>query len=181
MASTRINEEIRNGEDKIENVSMAVLMDATNIFGRGMGESRITAVLDVYPNILTMEVSSEEKEILVRKIEGFAEKTAYLFVTHIPEFLEFIKETGLQSKLNDNKKLDESHPLYDKKILLTGFRDKELETKIKSHGGKIATSVSNKLFIVLVPSMDANTSKVEKARKKKIKITTPDIFIKKYL
>ena len=173
---------VYNGiKDKIDNVSLSVLMDASNTFGRGMGESRISAVLDVYPNILTMEVSSEEKEILVRKIEGFAEKTAYLFITHIPEFLEFIKETGLQSKLNDNKKLDESHPLYDKKILLTGFRDKELETKIKSHGGKIATSVSNKLFMVLVPSIDANTSKIEKARKKKLKITTPDIFIKKYL
>jgi DNA ligase (NAD+) len=176
--ATKVYNSIR---DKIENSSLSVLMDATNIFGRGMGESRISAILSAYPDILTMKVSSEEKEILIQKVEGFAEKTAYLFATHIPEFLEFIEETRLQEKLNHSEKVDTSHPLFNKKILLTGFRDKELETQIKARGGKLAGSVSSKLFIVLVPSMDANTGKIQQARKKKIKMMMPDEFIKKYL
>ena len=46
---------------------------------------------------------SEEKEALVRGIEGFAAKTANLFVTRIPQFIEFIDETKLQSKLTKAK------------------------------------------------------------------------------
>ena len=157
-------------------------MNATNIFGRGMGESRISAVLEAYPDILTMDATTEEKESLVRGIEGFAGKTANLFVIHIPQFIEFIEETNLQSKLTKAKaKVDTSHPLYDKKILLTGFRDKALETQIKALGGKIASSVSSKLFVVLVPTMDADTGKAEEARKKKLTLMTPEAFTKKYL
>ena len=157
-------------------------MNATNIFGRGMGESRIVAILNKYPKILTMKLGGEEKESLIKNIEGFAAKTANLFVRHIPEFLEFIEETGLQNKLQQSqKKIDETNPLYGKKILLTGFRDKSLETQIKAHGGSIASSVSSKVFIVLVTSMEADTSKAEEAREKGLTLMTPDIFTKKYL
>lgn len=169
-------------KDKLNSVSLPVLMNATNIFGRGMGESRLVAILNKHPTILTMNISSEDKESLVKNIEGFAEKTANLFVIHIPEFLEFIKETGLQDKLKQSqKKIDKSDPLYGKKILLTGFRDKSLETQIKARGGSIASSASSKVFIVLVPSMDADTSKAEEAREKGLTLMTPDIFTKKYL
>jgi len=165
---------------KLASVSLSVLMYATNIFGRGMGETRIAAVLAEYPDILTMDATSEEKEVLIKGIEGFATKTAHRFVINIPLFMEFIAETHLQSKLKQPK-VDESHVLFGKKILLTGFRDKDLETKIKSHGGKIASSVSSKLLVVLVPSMDADTGKAEEARKKKFPMMTPAAFIKKYL
>jgi NAD-dependent DNA ligase/DNA polymerase/3'-5' exonuclease PolX len=165
---------------KLASVSLSVLMNATNIFGRGMGETRISAVLAEYPDILTMDVTSEEKEVLIKGIEGFAAKTANRFVINIPLFMEFIAETHLQSKLKQSK-VDETHFLFGKKILLTGFRDKALETKIKSHGGKIASSVSSKLLVVLVPSMDADTGKAKEAREKKFPMMTPAAFTKKYL
>ena len=66
-------------------------------------------------------------------------------------------------------------------ILLTGFRDKALETEIKARGGKISGSASSKVFIVLVPTMDADTSKANEARKKKLTLMTPEVFTKKYL
>ena len=74
-----------------------------------------------------------------------------------------------------------SHPLFGKKILLTGFRDKALETEIKARGGKISSSASSKVFIVLVPSLDADTSKANEARKKNLTLITPETFTKKYL
>jgi len=177
--ATRIYDSI---QDKINTVSLPVLMNATNIFGRGMGETRISAVLAEYPDILTMDLSTDEKETLVRNIEGFAGKTANLFVTNIPQFMEFIKETNLQSKLTKAKaKVDSAHPLYDKKILLTGFSDKALETEIKARGGKISSSASSKVFVVIVPTMDADTGKAIEARKKKLTFMTPKAFTKKYL
>ena len=39
----------------------------------------------------------------------------------------------------------------------------------------------SKVFIVLVPTMDADTSKANEARKKKLTLMTPEVFTKKYL
>ena len=169
-------------QDKIKTVSLPVLMNATNIFGRGMGETRITAVLEEYPDILTMKASTEEKETLVRGVPGFAGNLTIQFVTNMPQFMKFIEETHLQSKLTHAKlKVDSSHPLHGKKILMTGFRDKALETNIKARGGKMVKGVSQGLFVVLVPTMDSDTGKAEEAREKKLTLMTPAAFTKKYL
>jgi len=60
--ATKIYNSIR---DKIKTVSLPVLMNATTMFGRGMGETRISAILEEYPDILTMGASTEEKESLL--------------------------------------------------------------------------------------------------------------------
>ena len=177
-SATKVYNSIKS---KIKSTSLAKLMDATNIFGRGMSEVRMTAILKEYPTILTMPATADEKEVLIQNIPGFADKTSQLFVRHIPSFLEFMKEVNLEKKLTQVVKIDESNLLFDKKVLLTGFRDENLETQIKLQGGKIATSVSKNLFVVIVPSMDINTGKVKEARKKKLRIITADAFIKKYL
>jgi NAD-dependent DNA ligase len=168
-------------KSKMADASLAKIMDATNIFGRGMSESRISAILKEYPTILTMKATSDEKAALIQNIPGFADKISQLFVKHIPAFIEFMKEINLEKKLTEVVKIDETNPLFDKKILMTGFRDKNLEIQIKKKGGKIATSVSKKLFVVIVPNMDIETSKIKDARKKKLRIITADAFIKKYL
>lgn len=177
-SATKVYNSIKS---KIKNASLAKLMDATNIFGRGMSEVRITAILKEYPTILTMSAGADEKVALIQNIPGFAYKTSQLFVKHILSFLEFMKEINLEKKLTQVVKIDKSNPLFDKKVLLTGFRDENMETQVKLKGGKIATSVSKKLFVVIVPDMDINTGKVKEARKKKLRIITADAFIKKYL
>jgi hypothetical protein len=138
--------------------------------------------LEEYPDILTMKASTEEKETLVRGVPGFAGNLTIQFVTNMPQFMKFIEETHLQSKLTHAKlKVDSSHPLYGKKILMTGFRDKALETNIKARGGKMVKGVSQGLFVVLVPTMDSDTGKAEEAREKKLTLMTPAAFTKKYL
>ena len=174
---------------QIDTVGMAKLMAATNLFGRGMGEKRIQAVLDEYPNIVLSKESIDEKALKVSSLKGFAKKTADAFVNHISEFLAFIDETGLLRKLKKassevkaeakaKAKIDTSHPLFGKKIVITGFRDKELEEYIKSKGGKIATSVSKNTSMVIVKSMDEDTGKAEKARALKIPLITLEMFQK---
>jgi len=96
--------------------------------------------------------------------------------------MKFIEETNLRSKLTHVKyKVDLSHPLYGKRILMTGFRDKALETAIKAKGGKMTKSVSQNIFVVLVPTMDSDTGKAEEAREKKLTLMIPAAFTKKYL
>ena len=73
-----------------------------------------------------------------------------------------------------------------KKILLTGFRNKELEANIEKVDGKIQGNVSKTTDIVIVKSLDETTGKVDKAReliKEKganIRIITVEDFRKEF-
>ena len=170
---------------KLEEVSLGKLMAATNIFGRGMGERRINAVLAEYPKILLSKKSKEEKIKQLASIKGFATKTAMAFVDHIDTFMKFVVETGLQKKIEEKVRKsvspkNTSHPLYGKRILLTGFRDKALEEQLKKLGVKIATSVSKNTHIVIVVDLDEDTGKADKARTLGIPLILVEEFKKKY-
>lgn len=170
-------------QDRIENVSLPLLMDASNMFGRGMGENRIKLILDEYPDILRMKASSPMKQEMVVDIDGFAEITAKKFVKNIPTFKRFIRENGLEYKLEYTKELknyDTSHPLYEKNILITGFRDEDFKMNIRNVGGKIASGISSNVDILVVKSMDSTTSKMKKAQELGVDIMTKDEFTNTY-
>ena len=157
-------------------------MGASNIFGRGLGTKRIVAIMDEYPDILMSSESEEEKIEKVAQLDGFKDKTARLFVPYIPKFVKFLKDIKQTNKLTQVvvKNVDKSHPLYNKKIVITGFRDKELQQKLDKIGVKLGTSVSKKTFAVLVKDLDDDTGKADKARKLGVQLMTPETFKKKY-
>jgi DNA ligase (NAD+) len=139
-----------------------------------MGEKKITLVLDEYPSFLIDNLSKQERINKVLNIKGFANKSAESFVNHIDEFLNFIKLSNLQHKLQveQPKIISDSHELFEKNILFTGIRDKELEEKIKSVGGKIVTSISKNTDYLIVKNIDTNSSKTIKAKQLNIPILT---------
>ena len=181
---TKMATKISNGiKEKLDNTSLPELMVATNIFGRGIGKSRSKTIMENYPNILTSEETDEEKVKMIVKLDGFSEKTAQLFVPYIDTFMTFIQETNLMYKLEVKEKAptDTSHPLYNKKIVMTGFRDKQLENAIVEVGGIISNSVSKNTFMLLVDNLNSDSGKAEKARNYKIKMMTPYAFNNHYL
>jgi NAD-dependent DNA ligase len=111
-------------------------------------------------------------------------KTAEAFVERIPEFLQFLKDANLEKKLSqvsvEKSQVDQSHPLFNKTIVMTGFRDKELEDKLKLLGAKMGSSISKNTFVVLVKDLEEDTGKANDARKIGIQLMTPDGFKKKY-
>ena len=64
---------------------------------------------------------------------------------------------------------------------MTGFRDVELQDKLKNIGAKLGSSVSKNTFIVLVKDVDDDTGKASEARKLGIPLMTPIGFTAKYL
>ena len=113
-----------------------------------------------------------------------AKKSAELFVEKIHNFIQFIRDCGLEEKLSQTileKQIDESHPLFGKSIILSGFRDASLQNELKEIGAKIGSSVSKSTFVVLVKDKEEDTGKVADAKKLGIPIMTPDEFKDKYL
>ena len=171
--------------EKIREASLATIMVASNKFGRGFGMERIELILSAYPNVL------QECDLhTLLKIHGIAEKTGREFIENIPRFLDFLRECKLEYKLDHITGEPEpahavadptSNPLYGKSIVMTGFRDKDLESKLKSLGAKISSSVSKNTFIVLVKTMDEDTGKVADARKLGINIIELTNFTRIFL
>ena len=79
--------------------------------------------------------------------------------------------------VESTKKLDTTHALYGKKVVMTGFRDKALEERLKSMGVKVSSSVSGKTDFVVVP-FDETTGKADKARDIGVKLITLEMFKK---
>ena len=177
------NKIVNSIQNQINTVTLPRLMDASNIFGFGMGESRIKLVLTKYPDILITDESNGEKREMIMEIDGFAEKTAMKFVKNIRKFNKFLKKLNLTSKnvYKINKNINKNHVLYEKKILLTGFRDEDLLTKLRNVGVNIASSVSKQLDILIIKDDSVSSSKLDKAKNiNTIEILTKMAFMKKY-
>ena len=167
----------------INSASLVMIASASNIFGRGLGSIILKNILDEYPDIFKLNNSNEELIEMVEKVDNVSRKRAELFVSHIPEFIEFMKEAQLVNKFEEQgeTKTDKTHPLYGKRILMTGPKDKSLKDELIKFGVKITSTVNSKTFAVIVDNMGVVNNKTELAIKENIPVMTYDAFRKKYL
>ena len=183
--ATKLYEGIR---EKIEAASLTTIMSASNMFGRGFSEKKIELIMESYPEVLLSNETKSQKVAKIAGIKGMAAKSAEAFVERIPDFIKFVKEAGLVNKLakgeetiGEKKQVDQSHPLFGKSIVMTGFRDAALQEAVKNVGAKLGSSVSSKTFVVLVKDKEEDTGKANEARKLGVPLMTPQEFTSKYL
>ena len=178
---------IVNGiHDAITHVPLAKIMAATNIFGRGMGETRIQLILDEIPNILELPADDTLKH-RIASIHQFQHATASAFVDYLDEFRTFLKDHN-NIVISESSDVSHDHggvshddvevalppdepidsPLIGKKILCTGGKPTDYDLLVKKHGAIPATSVSKKLDILVVQSIidDSDISKASTKYKK---------------
>ena len=116
-----------------------------------------------------------------------AQKTAEAFVDRIEAFVDFMKECGLEKKIllsnfiSESSTVDILNPLYDKSIVMTGFRDKDLEAILKKVGAKMGSSVSkNTLCVVVKDLISEESSKVLEAKRLGLPVLTLSQFKSQY-
>ena len=170
--------------EKITAANIVTIMSASNMFGRGFSEKKLELIMDSYHDVLISKASNTQKVSKVSAIKGMAEKTSEAFVERIPEFIQFAKDSGLIEKLVVvvvEKKTESSHPLFGKTIVMTGFRDIEIQEALKNAGAKLGSSVSKNTFIVLVKDLEEDTGKAADAKKLSVPLMTPGEFKTKYM
>ena len=172
--ATKISEGIKT---KLDAATLPQIMQATNIFGRGFGVKRFGAILKSVP-MNEMDKTPEDLVIRISNIPGMAQKTSKQFVTRLPVFKKWMKEAGLQKKYEETyiDVVTNNHPLYGKKYVITGFRDKNLVKKLESIGAIQMTTVSKNTDFVIVKTQSENSSKAAEARRLNIKLVTIDDF-----
>ena len=173
-------------QTQVEKASLLEIMAASNMFGRGIGERKIKPILEAEPTILTDPGSQEEKYKRLIKIKGIGQENAKSFTENIDRFMAFLKDCGLEGKLTEKPKatgptkVDASHPLYEKHIVMSGVRDATVKQKMESVGGVIDDNVGKNTFILVVKSKDSETSKTKYAKTNGIEIMEPAEFLTKY-
>jgi len=175
-------------KQQLESAPIISIMSASNIFGRGFSGKKTELIMEAYPDILISKEPIQEKINKIAGIKGMAKKTAEAFVKAIPNFIQFLEETNLihkiaqaQNEVQSPVEKDQSHPLFGKTIVMTGFRDAHIQQKIKDVGAKLGSSVSKNTFLVLVKDLEEDTGKAADAKKLGIQLMTPDQFKSQYL
>jgi len=189
--------------NKIKEAPLDVMMCASNCFNSGLiGPKKIKAILTEIPNVL---IYNEDLYDKINEIDGFSDKSTEAFIDGLNKFKIFINEFNKnQDKIklnytvykpkvkvikknqnNSDKKTDNiSSEKFDfKKVVMTGFRDKEMQEFIESKGASIASAVSGKTDLVIVSSIEAvqDNSKYKKAVELKVPIMTKGEFINKFM
>jgi DNA ligase (NAD+) len=177
-------------ETKVKSASLIDIMVASNLLGRGLGERKISPILNAQPQILTSKETNEEKIKKLKAIPGIGPENANSFVTNIPVFLGFLKECGLEYKLdtpiqganpeNTMTEVDTTNPLYGKHIVMTKTRDASAIEIIKKSGAKLDDNIGKNTFVLIVKSKDDVSNKTKYANDHNIPIMTPEEFIAKY-
>ena len=180
-------------QEKVGKASLLDIMVASNVLGRGLGERKMKPMMEAEPDILTSSDTDEEKIAKLRAIPGIGPENAKSFVANIGVFLGFLKECGLDGKLNgpviaepskeltnEMANIDTSNPLYGKHIVMTKTRDATVIDKLKKAGGILEDNISKTTFLLIVKSKDDVSNKTKKANDLGIQIMTPEEFNQKY-
>ena len=164
----------------------SILMAASNVFGVGFGVKKFNMIFKIYPDLLRRNPKQISVE-MITGVEGFSELTGGKFVKGLPQFHQFLREhqmlkvLDLAKQVNQIENLEQSSgKLKGQSIVITGFRDKDLEVLIKSEGGKIASGVTGNTTIVIAKDVNSTSSKIKKAKQKKIPIMSVEQFRQKY-
>jgi hypothetical protein len=141
-------------------------------------------------------------------VKGIGKENAKSFVENIPSFLGFLRQCGLEQKLQarpplnediDNATntiveredgqpplsgekvtLDHTHPLFEKHIVMTKVRDKTIIDGLKKVGGILDDNVSRSMFVLITKSKEDVSNKTKYAEQHGIPIMMPSEFIAKY-
>lgn len=166
--------------EKLDNVLLENLMAGSCIFGFGLGKKKLKELVIKIPDIVETNIDNDFLKAKILAIEGFQEKTANKIIENIEEYRIFHHKI---SKYLTIKRINENGivlNLQNKKIVLTGFRSKNLETYITTRGGKVTTSVSKNTDIVVCRDKNSSSVKIQKAKEHNVEIYNEDEFKEKY-
>ena len=175
-------------QEKVGAASMVQLMAASNKFGRGVGIRVLTPLMDANPDFLTKEETKAEK---IAKLNAAGiHKNAETFYNNIEPFNAFLRECGLDSRESANKAeskaeskdtMDISNPLFEKSIVMTKIRDKEIIAHLKKVGATLEDSFKKNTVALVMKDKTDVTNKMRDAEKKGIEIFTVEEFKAKYM
>lgn len=198
--SVAVVESIRTA---INRLTLPTMMAASGMFGRGMGVKRFEAIIAAFPDIVDSEEAREggaRLKSMIQSLPTFAEITAGVVAEGFPKFIKFFTEDipddiaiAIQSNTVDvtsEKEMAAAEAaagsgagswLSGKNVVLTGFRDAEMQRFIELHGGKIQSAFSGTTNILIIKDSSVSNKKTEAAAAKGTQVMTKDEFKRDFM
>lgn len=191
-------------QEKKKCLDCVLVMNASNMLGRGIGRRKIELIVSSIPSILTSRYMPSLSEL--QSLKGIEKTTADLFRSNLPRYFDFVDENDIQCMfdvlqtgepssdyvipLEASKNIDKdglisyspkSYNFNGLKVVFTGFRNDILEQMIKSNGGNVSTSVSKSTtHVIRKDENDKESSKVKKADELGVTVVNLSDFIKEH-
>jgi NAD-dependent DNA ligase len=162
-SAERIVQEI---ERAMKDATTERLMVASNMFGRGLGDKKVSAICAAHKGDLdAMTVES------VTQVDGIGEATARTFIQALPAFRAFLRHVGRSATPRHENTRAERNSMN---VVFTGFRDKDLEKRIIDMGGSLQSNVTKTTTLVVAKDPSEQSTKLDKARQLGIKIVSKE-------
>lgn len=172
-------------DDALSNTQLHTLMASSNYFGRGLGEKKLHVVTKMYPDILKKNWNEKELYDKLINLDGFQDITVRKFISGFIKFKKFFVKLNdyydMSYLISANNETKKGSTMAAQKIVMTGFRSKEISDFIESNGGSVVGSVSKNTTLVLTADEPETSSKLEKAQELNIPIMTKSEFIRKFM
>jgi NAD-dependent DNA ligase len=167
-------EVLANSLALVKEIPCQKLMDASNAFGRGFGEKRLTLLLEAFPNALTSPPSLDE----LLNVDSIGDVIAQEFIEGLKSFKRWQQTEGISCGAppppKKNQKTIDMPPnskLAGQVLLFSGYRPtEELKSKLETLGASIEENVNKKVTLVITKIKGASTTKTEKADKMNIMV-----------
>jgi len=169
---------------RVSKATLAELMTASNMFGRGIGRRSVDALLKESPDFLT---STEDKTIKLEILSKIGvKKNGEQFYNAIVPFRRFLEECGLAGKLRVSAQDLLQEPLVQnllsgKSVVMTKVRDAEIIDFLKRVGATLDDTMKTTTFVLIVKDRGDVSTKTKYAEARGIPIMTVEEFNGKYL
>jgi DNA ligase (NAD+) len=172
--------------ERIRTASLAELMTASNMFGRGIGRKSVDALLEAHPDFLTSNAPKSAKLAILSNIG--VKKNGEQFYDAIVPFRQFLEECGLahkltevQAKVVESVVVDNSSPLFGKSVVMTKVRDAEIIEFLKRVGATLDDAMKTTTFVLIVKDKGDVSAKTKYAEAKGIPVMTVEEFKAEYM
>lgn len=186
---------VANIERASQHLTLLQLMEASNTFGRGMGEKKLGVILAALPELHTaqglLHSAVPSPEGLVA-IHGVWHPTANAFVSGLVEFRQFLVREQLVelalavvARVRDNQSsmgtASHGSAMRGHIVVFSGFRDAQLVGWIESRGGKVDNSLTKRTTMLITKASMGASTKVARAQSQGgVDILTVDEFRQRY-
>jgi len=149
-------------KQKLNPITMANLAGSSQCFPKGIGRRKFKKLFDHYPDLDFTKIKSYN----LTSVEGFSDLSAEYVIEGTPKFLTFLND--IEGFYTIGKKevqqMSSSNELEGRIFLFTGVRSTDLESRIRSQGGQVASSWSSKVTDLIAKDPSSTSGKAQKAR-----------------
>ena len=162
-------------KEALECTDLENIMAGSNLFDRSLGSKKLKLIIDNYN--LNDNITFDD----LIKIKGIGKINAQQFLKGLNNFKSFYNKYYSHIQINSSHVIpipnNSNHldtRLIGKTIAFTGIRNKELEKLIQQYNGKVVSTVSKSVDVLITKDLNSTSNSMKKAKELNILIIKND-------